>query len=56
LLEDHHSHRNLFSGFSLAHLEDVQNYSIIGDYYSITLGEGASTITTRQRTTSLLAF
>jgi hypothetical protein len=48
-LVDHHIHRNLFSGFSIAHLQDVQNYSIICDNYSTTLCEGVSIMTTRQR-------
>src|SRR5579883_3422325 len=56
LLEDRHRHRNLFSGFPPARLEGVQNYSIIGDYYSTTLGAGASTISGRQRIPLLLAF
>src|SRR6202043_1889437 len=50
LLEDHHIHRNLFSGFSIAHLEDLQNQTIIFDNHSTTLCKGASIITTRQRT------
>jgi hypothetical protein len=29
LLEDHDIHRNLFPCFSIAHLEDVQNQTII---------------------------
>ena len=43
----HDIHRNLFSGFSIAHLEDVQNQTSIFDNHSTTLGEGASIITTR---------
>src|SRR5439155_22196473 len=50
LLVDHHIHSNLFPGFCLAHLEDVQNQTIICANYSTTLCEGASIITTRQRT------
>src|SRR5205823_8845676 len=41
---------NLFPGFCLAHLEDVQNQTIIFTNYSTTQGFGASIITTRQRT------
>ncbi len=36
--------------FSIAHLEDLQNQTIIFDNHSTTLCEGASIITTRQRT------
>ncbi len=36
------SKRNLFSGFSVAHLEDVQNHSIICDNYSTILISRAS--------------
>ncbi len=36
LLVDHDIHSNLFSGFSIAHLEDLQNHSIICGYHSIT--------------------
>jgi hypothetical protein len=49
-LVDHHIHRNLFSGFSIIHLQDVQNQTIICANYSTTQGFGASIITTRQRT------
>src|SRR5439155_11859971 len=49
-LVDHHMHRNLFSGFSIIHREDVQNQTIIFANYSTTQGFGASIITTRQRT------
>src|SRR5437763_10670788 len=54
-LVDHHIHRNLSSGFSIIHREDVQNQTIIFTNYSITLCEGASIITSRQRT-CLAAF
>jgi len=50
LLVVDHIHRNLFSGFFIAHLEDVQNQTIIFDNHSTTLCEGASIISTRQRT------
>ena len=43
-------HRNLFSGFSIIHREDVQNQTIIFTNYSTTRCEGASIMTTRQRT------
>jgi hypothetical protein len=33
---DHDIHSNLFSCFSIAHLENAQNHSIICDYHSIT--------------------
>ena len=36
LLVDHDIHSNLFSCFSIAHLENAQNHSIICDYHSIT--------------------
>jgi hypothetical protein len=42
--------RNLFSGFSIAHLEDVQNQTIIFENRSITQGFGVSIIPFRQRT------
>src|SRR6266566_4853619 len=48
LLVVHDIHKNLFSGFSIAHLEDVQNQTIICDDYSTTLFGGVSIITTRQ--------
>ena len=43
-------HRNLFSGFSIIHREDVQNQTIICANSSTILCEGASIMTTRQRT------
>jgi hypothetical protein len=49
-LEDHHIHRNLFSGFSIIHWEDLQNQTIIFANYSTTQSFGASIITTRQGT------
>ena len=55
LLEDHYIHRNLFPCFSVAHLEDVQNQTSIFDNHSTTLCEGASIMTTRQRS-CLAAF
>ena len=33
----YHIHKNLFSGFSIAHLEDVQNQTIIFDNHSTIL-------------------
>jgi mannose-6-phosphate isomerase-like protein (cupin superfamily) len=45
-----YSRRNLFSCFSIAHLEDLQNQSIIFDNHSTILCEGVSIMTTRQRT------
>src|SRR5713226_8088669 len=50
LLVDHYIHRNLFSCFSIAHMEDLQNQTIIFDNHSTTLCSRASIITTRQRT------
>src|SRR5437764_13760219 len=41
---------NFFSGFSIIHREDLQNQTIIFANYSTILCEGASIITTRQRT------
>jgi quercetin dioxygenase-like cupin family protein len=49
-LVDHHIHRKLFSGFSIAYQEDLQNQTSIFTNYSTTLCEGASIITTRQKT------
>src|SRR5438552_3454559 len=46
----HHIHRNLFSGFSIIHLQDVQNQTIICANYSTTLCSRVSIITTRQGT------
>ncbi len=40
----HHIHWNLFFCFSVAHVKDLQNQTIIFDNYSITLCEGASII------------
>ncbi len=50
LLVVHDIHKNLFSYFSIDHLEDAQNQTIICDNHSITLFVGASIITTRKRT------
>jgi hypothetical protein len=52
LLVDHDILSLLFSGFSILHLQDPQNHSIMCDNYSITLCETASIMTTRQRTCS----
>src|SRR6266567_8014032 len=49
-LVDHHIHRNLFSCFSIAHLEDLQNQTTIFDNHSTTLCSRVSIINTRQRT------
>src|SRR5260370_25893314 len=54
-LVDHHMHRNLFSGFSIIHREDVQNQTIIFANHPTTLCEVSSLITTRQ-STCLSAF
>src|SRR6266568_2240636 len=61
LLMVYHIHRNLFSCFSIAYLEDAQNQTIICDNYSTIRCEGTSIITIRQRTffsafTGKLAF
>jgi len=49
-LVDHHIHRNLFSGFSIAHLQDVQNQTSIFDNYSTIQCSKVSIMTTRQST------
>src|SRR6266550_8658852 len=54
LLVDHHIHSNLFPGFCLAHLEDVQNQTSICANYSTTLCEGASIIPPDREHASLL--
>src|SRR2546421_7413969 len=45
--------RNLFSGFSIIHREDVQNQTIIFHNYSTTLCEGASIIPSDREHASL---
>ncbi len=50
LLVVHDIHRNLFTCFSIAHLEDLQNQTIIFDNHSTTLCSRVSIMTTRQRT------
>src|SRR5206468_12349575 len=50
LLVVDHIHKNLFSGCSIAQLEDAQNHSIICDNHSTTRSFGASIISTRQST------
>src|SRR6266566_1341189 len=50
LLVVHDIHSNLFSCFSIAHLKDLQNQTMIFHNYSTIRCEGASIITTRERT------
>jgi hypothetical protein len=47
LLVDHHIHRNLFTCFSIIHLEDLQNQTIIFDNHYTILCSRVSIITTR---------
>jgi hypothetical protein len=49
LLVVYHIHRNLFACFFIAHLEDLQNQTIICDNYSTIRCFRVSIITTRQR-------
>src|SRR5438876_1056404 len=54
LLVVHDIHSNLFSCFSIANLEDVQNQTIIFHNYSTILCEGASIIPPERELASLL--
>jgi hypothetical protein len=54
-LLDHHIHKNLFSGMSIAHLKDLQNQTIIFDNHSITLSENLSILLSEREHASLLA-
>jgi hypothetical protein len=49
-----HIHSNLFTGFSIAYLEDVQNHSIIRANSSTTLCSRVSIITLDREHSSLL--
>jgi hypothetical protein len=51
---EHSIHRSLFSGCSIAHLEDVQNPSIIGEDHSITPCSRMSIIASDRKHASLL--
>src|SRR5947207_2053232 len=53
---EHSIHRSLFSGCSIAHLEDVQNPSIIGEDHSITPCSRMSIIASDRKHASLLAL
>jgi hypothetical protein len=52
-LLDHHSHRNLFSGFSIIHRQNLQNQTIIFAIYSTTQGFGSFIMTTSREHASL---
>src|SRR5690348_10676472 len=54
LLVVHDIHKNLFSGFSIANLEDAQNQTIICNNYSITLCSRVSIIPPDREHASLL--
>jgi hypothetical protein len=54
-LVGHHIHRRLFTGCSVARLEELQNCPIILDNHSTILSSGASIITTARGRTCLAA-